>query len=452
MSRAKLPLPTGFLLLVPMALLAAACTGPAGEPGLAGAPGEPGSPGAACWDLDRNGACDLATEDLNQDGVCDVLDCRGEVGGSGGAGGVGGAGGSGAVPETPYVGTAVCELCHLDKVTEANLSGHFSALSPPEGGQRPTRPYDSITNGVPAPPLSTPWTDISYVVGGFAWRAIYVKNDGYVLTGASATDATQWNFANGEVGTTASWALYHAGEETPFDCGKCHATGWIPCAIGDPSCQHQDGMPGMAGSFYAPGVQCEACHGPAIEHASSPYFAKPAIDRSTEACGKCHGLDPADKIQAGGGFITSGQQYNQLFGSKKRIMRCVDCHDPHQSTMFADPVVNPAQGLRGTCLDCHEGYDTKQNSTWMPILHIACVDCHMPPMSRSAAGNLTRFTADLPSHLFGINPAQGAPQFYSVDGQDYSQPYLTLDYACNYCHQGGYPPATLEATATGYHQ
>jgi hypothetical protein len=32
--------------------------------------------GINCWDLNENGDCDLATEDLNNDGVCNVHDCR----------------------------------------------------------------------------------------------------------------------------------------------------------------------------------------------------------------------------------------------------------------------------------------------------------------------------------------------------------------------------------------
>jgi cysteine-rich repeat protein len=31
----------------------------------------------ACWDLNRNGTCDLASEDTNNDGICSLLDCAG---------------------------------------------------------------------------------------------------------------------------------------------------------------------------------------------------------------------------------------------------------------------------------------------------------------------------------------------------------------------------------------
>lgn len=35
-----------------------------------------GAPGAACWDLNANLACDLATEDKELDGDCDIRDCQ----------------------------------------------------------------------------------------------------------------------------------------------------------------------------------------------------------------------------------------------------------------------------------------------------------------------------------------------------------------------------------------
>jgi hypothetical protein len=47
------------------------CQGPEGEPGLAGTP---------CWDLDAEGDCDLPTEDKNNDGECNAYDCQGPPG------------------------------------------------------------------------------------------------------------------------------------------------------------------------------------------------------------------------------------------------------------------------------------------------------------------------------------------------------------------------------------
>ena len=49
-----------------------------GDTGDMGDTGMQGAAGLACWDLNGNSACDTGTEDANDDGVCDALDCQGE--------------------------------------------------------------------------------------------------------------------------------------------------------------------------------------------------------------------------------------------------------------------------------------------------------------------------------------------------------------------------------------
>jgi hypothetical protein len=50
--------------------------GPTGPAGPAGAMGSTGTAGVNCWDLNENGAKDVATEDLNGDAAVNVLDCQ----------------------------------------------------------------------------------------------------------------------------------------------------------------------------------------------------------------------------------------------------------------------------------------------------------------------------------------------------------------------------------------
>lgn len=89
---------------------------------------------------------------------------------------------------------------------------------------------------------------------------------------------------------------------------------------------------------------------------------------------------------------------------------------------------------------------------------LVCTDCHLPPMAKSAWGNLDVFTADVNSHLFAINVDPEAPQF-SEDGGE-TMPYLTVQYACQSCHIEGASRTrsgamrTLEElaeAAAGYH-
>ncbi len=50
--------------------------GPMGDRGEIGPMGMPGAAGLSCWDVDENGACDIASEDTDGDGACTTADCR----------------------------------------------------------------------------------------------------------------------------------------------------------------------------------------------------------------------------------------------------------------------------------------------------------------------------------------------------------------------------------------
>ncbi len=419
--------------------------GPAGVDGVDGINGVDGSDGENgldCWDSNANGLCDTDTEDVNDDGVCDALDCQGPSG----------------THEIAYIGSDTCKLCHSEIGAKFEKSGHPYELTKVEGGVAPTRPFSDATGELQLPTVNgtqLTWDDVSYVIGGFGWRTNYIGTDGYIVTG-EAGDRTQHNFANSETETTAQFVAYHAGESVAYDCGGCHTTGWIPCDVGDDTCDHQDGMAGMAGSFAEAGVQCEACHGPGSNHVGNPYLVDMKIDRDPEACGKCHSRDAPESIEAFGGFNGNHEQWDEMFQSKKHLMRCIDCHDPHASAKHADPVVNPNKGRRVACESCHVGYDERYGTPFMSFL--ACTDCHMPRIAKSAVANAARYTGDIRSHLFLINPDYAAPQF--EPGGEESEPYVSLEFACRHCHfdvgESGSPWSTqsasaLETMAAGYH-
>jgi predicted CXXCH cytochrome family protein len=148
-------------------------------------------------------------------------------------------------------------------------------------------------------------------------------------------------------------------------------------------------------------IQCENCHGPALDHPSKPL--KLLLDRSRALCLRCHaelaypnsqrseikGIDP-DRHHAG--------------------MECAVCHDPHAAAkpraetkapstvkpkggkprleMKAAPVakplgeanVAPAAKFRGSeyCQTCHSGQAEKLSSA----LHkpVQCESCHGPAL------------------------------------------------------------------------
>lgn len=369
---------------------------------------------------------------------------QGEAGPVGPAGATGpmgpvGPAGEDATAEQEFIGSEECGACHEEIFARFELNGHAHALTA-VNGQPPTYPYDDVTNGIPEPPAGYSWEDISYVIGGNGWMARFVDTDGYVITG----DAAQYNFANENLETEAEWVAYHAGEPVAFDCGRCHTTGYATQG-------KQDNREGIDGTWVYEGIQCEKCHGPGSRHAQNPQGVRMMLDRSSQLCGRCHVRGDKASMDAADGFAEHNQQFSDLYNSQHFALSCVTCHDPHASARFADPELNPNQGITQQCESCHWAQEEVQNVR----LHggVDCVDCHMPLMAKSAVADADTFTGDIRSHQFAINPNPEAPQF-NEDGTQV-MPYLTLTYVCGQCHNGDFAdvkePEVLGEAARGYH-
>lgn len=369
---------------------------------------------------------------------------EGPVGPAGPAGvpGPPGPQGESASAAQDFIGSNQCGSCHEEEFERFSLSGHPYKLTKIEGGQPPTFPFDDRTGGVTEPPEGYSWEEISYVIGGFGWKARFIDQNGYIITG-DENATTQYNFANEAVGTEAGWVPYHAGEQKPYDCGSCHTTGYDPVG-------HQDNLEGIIGTWAFPGIQCEECHGPGSLHADNPYGVRMVLDRSSQLCGRCHIRGNPAEIDASSGFIKHHEQYEELFSSKHFATSCITCHDPHASSVFIHEEINPDKGIRQQCDTCHWQQLFQNNRLH---LGVECTDCHMPPMAKSAVGNLDNYTGDIKAHLFSINTDPQAPQF-DEEGA-FSSPYITLSYACMQCHNGDLASEleleTLQDMADGYH-
>jgi cytochrome c5 len=369
---------------------------------------------------------------------------EGPVGPAGPAGPAGPQGPTGeeASSSQTFVGSDQCGSCHEVEYDKFVLSGHPYKLTKIENGEPPSFPYDDITGGVSEPPDGYTWDDISYVIGGYGWKTRFIDESGYIVTG-DEDSTTQYNYANDDVGTDDGWVAYHPGEEKPYDCGSCHTTGFSPVG-------HQDGLEGIIGSWVFPGIQCEECHGPGSLHAADPQGVRMTVDRTSQLCGQCHIRGNPALIDASGGFVRHHEQYEELFNTKHFATSCITCHDPHASAVFADDEINPNQGIRQECDTCHWQQVFQNNRRH---LGVDCTDCHMPPMGKSAVGNLETFTGDIRSHQFSINPDPDASQFN--DDGSLSSPYITLNYACKQCHNGERAAdrdlETLSEMADGYH-
>jgi hypothetical protein len=319
-------------------------------------------------------------------------------------------------------------------------SGHPYKLNRVVDGQPPEYPFTEV----PEPPEGYTWDDITYVIGGYNWKARFLDENGFIITG-DADATTQYNFPNEIVGTDAHWVPYHAGEENkPYDCGPCHTTGYDPTG-------NQDDLPGLVGTWREPGIECEECHGPGSLHAGSPRGVALVKDRDSELCGECHVRGAPEAVDASGGFIKHHEQYEELFQSKHITIDCVVCHDPHIGVVQLGQAGE--QTTRTQCENCHFDQAKVQNSAVHPAV-AECIDCHMPRVTKSAVGNAETFTGDIRTHMMAIDPDQ-IGQFTEDGSQALSQ--IGLDFACRHCHVegGSATPKTDEELiekANGYHE
>ncbi|MHC4923477.1 MAG: multiheme c-type cytochrome [Planctomycetota bacterium] len=395
-----------------------------------------------------------------------------------------------------YVGSATCAGCHQTKYDQFIQSGHPYKLNKIEGNQVPTYPFTDLSGALEqvtdddddeSDPksgtdntLGTPQTyaDVSYVIGGYGWKARWIDKDGYVVTGSSV----QYNYA------TDAMASYHDNEtDKPYNCGNCHTTGWqhYDETLND---NRQDDLPGMDGTFAEGGVGCEACHGGGSYHVASMSaldIIRNATPRTLSqlqaedmghglavSCSECHtrdgerdypsflsGLDNAlldagmpgvttgGRIAAKGGLIRHHEQFDEVFGIDPDTLLtvrndpghamwdCNTCHDPHKSTRWGDQA-STGSGVNNSnadCLACHEGKDENKS---LAMNDFACITCHMPKLAKSAvktqeAEGTRAALGDIRSHIFSIDLSR--LDQLTEDGK-FAYPYLSGVSVCRQCH------------------
>ena len=401
MSRKLLILISGVLIMV---ALLAACAGPQGEQGPVGPAGPAGPEGPA-----------------------------GPVGEQGPAGEPGPTG-------TEYVGDQVCSGCHPDIAQTYMKSGHPWSLTAVTG-KSPSYPYTQLTSI----PKGYTLQDISFIVGGYFWKAIFLNSQGYIITDApgatgDANYMNQLNFGNAALGLTTSWGSFHSGEtDLSFTCGSCHTTGYSKAGS-------QNDLPGIAGSWNEPGVRCEACHGPGSLHATNPKGVRILVERDSGLCRRCHEYVSTAQLDIKNGFIQHSDQYGDLSQSKHQVLDCLTCHDPHSGIVQLQQ-----EGLQTTnllCQDCHWQEAQFQSNPRHVAVNIGCTDCHMPHLIQSGSANVLGFTGDMRTHVMAIDPRQISQ--FKEDGS-LATGQISLDYACRHCHGSTRTDAELLTAASGYH-
>ncbi len=393
----------GILIL---SSILAACAGPQGEQGSVGPAGPAGPEGPA-----------------------------GPIGEPGPAGEPGPTG-------AEYVGDELCSGCHYDLAQVYMKSGHPWSLTPVTDGKIADYPFTQISS---LPQGYSP-NDISYVIGGYNWKTIFVDSQGYIITGApgSPDDPTylnQFNLGNSALGLSSSWTPYHAGEaEYSFTCGTCHSTGFDNGG-------NQDNLPGIVGTWTQPGVRCERCHGPGSLHARTQRVSVCKLNAIPPRAGNVICMYPLLLLILKDGFIQNSDQFGDLSQSKHQILDCLTCHDPHSGAVQLR--MDGQQTSRLLCQDCHYQEAQFQNNPRHVASGIGCTDCHMPRLIQVGSANPQSFTGDMRTHVIAIDPLR-ANQF-NEDGT-LATGQISLDYACRRCHGVSMPDAELITAATGYHE
>lgn len=403
MSRKLVVIIGGILIL---AGILAGCAGPQGEQGPVGPAGPAGPEGPA-----------------------------GPIGDTGPAGEPGPSG-------AEYVGDELCAGCHYDISQTYMKSGHPWSLSTVTDGKSPAYPFTQITSL----PQGYTLRDISYIIGGYFWKAIFINSQGYIITDAPGstgdpTYSNQYNFGNSMLGLNTSWASFHSGEtDLPFTCGSCHTTGYSNGG-------NQDDLPGVLGTWAQPGVRCERCHGPGSLHANNPKGIRMLVERDSGLCRECHEYVSTANLEVKNGFIQHSDQYGDLSQSKHQVLDCLTCHNPHSGVVQLR--LDGQQTTSLLCQDCHWQETQFQNNPIHIALNIGCTDCHMPRLIESGAANVRGFMGDIRTHVVAIDPRKISQ--FNEDGS-LATGQISLDYACRHCHGLTKSDAELLAAASGYHQ
>ena len=327
-----------------------------------------------------------------------------------------------------YAGSDACKTCHSSIHDKVFQSGHPYKIQKIDGAP-PVYP-EGTSPGIPNTPSDITWNDVSYVIGGYGWKARFMDKEGYILTGDTER---QYNITNSNLGTEAGWGGYDAGTapKKPYTCGTCHTTGWVATGEAGP---HQDDLPGIHGTWSEPGVTCEGCHGPSAAHAANPSSTKPSKE---EKCGECHSRGDVNQIDVSGGLVQHHEQYEDLLASPHKAFKCGTCHKPHLSTKYG---LGGYKGDDATCKTCHASKEiklaVKQN--------FACNSCHMPYAAKSAVkidinyADGTVAKGDIRSHIKRLstdpdwNWITDDGKFVRLDAD--GKAYLPLEMACLTCH------------------
>jgi predicted CXXCH cytochrome family protein len=118
-------------------------------------------------------------------------------------------------------------------------------------------------------------------------------------------DSFTYNFYR--AGSTKDWKSFPVSYKGREYCEECH----------------EENTTSIAASKHAI-IQCENCHGPAMNHPDDPEVL--TINKSRELCLRCHASLPYPGSQRGEMAAIDPEEHNP--GEE-----CVECHNPHNPNL-----------------------------------------------------------------------------------------------------------------------
>jgi len=350
--------------------------GAAGATGAAGSDGTDGTDGVACWDLNQNGVGDLPDEDLNGDGVVDVLDCNSFASGAYGNEQLH----KGYFIENPYEDTGSCLVCHGDIGDDVINTGHFK------------------------------WQGVSANIEGVE-SGIHGKTD-IINNFCIAIPTNEGRCTQCHIGYDYKDATYDFGDRENVDCLVCH----------DQTATYAKAKTSAGNPEGTVNLQL-------VAQSVAENYGKPTI----ENCIDCHAFaGGGDNVKHGDlalSLANTTEEFDVHMGTDGIDQDCVFCHDvkrdsenkPLSHGIGGMPYHSVDEGDMKQCVDCHgDRFNIHAGKSVERTIGIhdtlACQVCHIPTFARHTSTKVEWYWEDAGQTIADADiPTQGVPPRKTYD-------------------------------------
>ncbi len=352
--------------------------GLAGAVGAAGLDGTDGSDGISCWDLNQNGVPDLPGEDINGDGVVDVLDCNAFASGAYAVEQLH----VGYFVEHTYEGTQSCMDCHGKIGDDLLTTGHFK------------------------------WEGVASNIEGFE-AGIHGKTD--ILNNfCIAIPTNEGRCTQCHIGYDYKDAGYDFGNPDNVDCLVCHdQTNTYAKA------KTTAGLP-------EPGVDLQL-----VAQSVARNSGVPTIDNCIDCHAKAGGGDNVKHGDISMSLANTTRDFDVHMGTDGADFECVACHQverDNDGNMLSHgiggmPYHSVDEGVMKQCDDCHgDRFNIHVGTTVENIVGahdtLACQVCHIPTFARNTSTKVEWYWQDAGQDIspIPVDPATGRPTYDKKKG------------------------------------